>query len=111
MDRDTLDSLDKETLIRLILSQAEAIERLTREVEALRARLAGCHKGLSIIERSRSVCFRFESTPVIENSEPNFRRGWEADIRSSRLNDANANAIHQTFFCGKKGPRPGLMIQ
>jgi hypothetical protein len=34
MDRDTLDSLDKETLIRLILSQAEAIERLTREVEA-----------------------------------------------------------------------------
>jgi hypothetical protein len=37
MDRDTLDSLDKETLIRLILSQAEAIERLTREVEALRA--------------------------------------------------------------------------
>jgi len=37
MDRDTLDSLDKETLIRLILSQAEAIERLTREIEALRA--------------------------------------------------------------------------
>jgi len=37
MDRETLDSLDKETLIRLILSQAEAIDRLTREVEALRA--------------------------------------------------------------------------
>src|SRR5208282_6826254 len=37
MDRETLDSLDKETLIRLILSQAEAIERLTKEVEALRA--------------------------------------------------------------------------
>ena len=37
MDRDTLDSLDKETLIRLILSQADAIERLTGEVEALRA--------------------------------------------------------------------------
>jgi transposase len=37
MNRDTLDSLDKKTLIRLILSQAEAIERLTREVEALRA--------------------------------------------------------------------------
>ena len=37
MDRKTLDSLDKETLIRLILSQVEAIERLTREVEALRA--------------------------------------------------------------------------
>ena len=37
MDRETLDSLDKETLIRLILSQAEAIERLMREVQALRA--------------------------------------------------------------------------
>src|SRR6516164_2610718 len=37
MDRKTLDSLDKEMLIRLILSQAEAIERLSREVEALRA--------------------------------------------------------------------------
>jgi transposase len=37
MDRQTLNSLDKETLIRLILSQAEAIERLTKEVEALRA--------------------------------------------------------------------------
>ena len=42
MDRETLDSPDKETLIRLILSQAEAIERLTREVEALRA--GGCLK-------------------------------------------------------------------
>ena len=37
MDRETRDSLNKETLIRLILSQAEAIERLTREIEALRA--------------------------------------------------------------------------
>jgi hypothetical protein len=37
MDRETLDSLNKETVIRLILSQAEAIERLTREIEALRA--------------------------------------------------------------------------
>jgi hypothetical protein len=40
MDRETLDSLDRETLIRLILSQAEAIERLTKEVEALRADIA-----------------------------------------------------------------------
>jgi transposase len=37
MDHETLDSLDKKTLIRLILSQAEAIERLTREVAELRA--------------------------------------------------------------------------
>jgi len=33
---------------------------------------------------------RFVSTPVIENCEPNFRFGWEAVIRSSRLNDASA---------------------
>jgi transposase len=37
MDRETLDSLDKERLVRLILSQVDAIERLTMEVEALRA--------------------------------------------------------------------------
>ena len=37
MDREALDSFDKETLIRLILSQVEAIERLTTQVEALRA--------------------------------------------------------------------------
>src|SRR5271165_1558450 len=37
MDRETLDSLNMETVIRLILSQAEAIERLRREIEALRA--------------------------------------------------------------------------
>src|ERR1019366_6971685 len=43
MNRETLDSLDKETLIRLILSQVEAIECLTREVEALRADNAKLH--------------------------------------------------------------------
>ena len=43
MDRETLDSLDKETLVHLILSQAEAIDRLTREVEALRADNAKLH--------------------------------------------------------------------
>jgi transposase len=37
MDRVALDSFDKETLVRLILSQAEAVERLTKEVEVLRA--------------------------------------------------------------------------
>ena len=41
--------------------------------------LAGCHEGLSIIERSRPVCFRFGSPPVIEITELNFRRGWNCD--------------------------------
>ena len=39
MDLATLDSLDRETLIRLILSQAEIIERLTRRVAELEAKL------------------------------------------------------------------------
>src|SRR5260370_8128345 len=37
MDRAALDSLDREGLIRIILMQFEAIERLTAEVVALRA--------------------------------------------------------------------------
>ena len=40
MTREALDSLDKETLIRLVLAQVEAIAALTRECEALRARVA-----------------------------------------------------------------------
>jgi transposase len=39
MDRAALDSLDRETLIRLILSQAEMIERLTKRVAELEAKL------------------------------------------------------------------------
>jgi len=39
MDRSALDSLDKEALIRLILMQAEAIERLTKRVAELEAKL------------------------------------------------------------------------
>src|ERR1700681_3690174 len=36
MDRASLDSLDRETLIGIILTQFEAVERLTAEVSALR---------------------------------------------------------------------------
>jgi transposase len=39
MDRSALDSLDKETLIRLILAQAETIERLSKRVAELEAKL------------------------------------------------------------------------
>ena len=39
MDRAALDSLDRETLIRLIVSQAEVIERLTRRVAELETKL------------------------------------------------------------------------
>lgn len=39
MDRSALDSLDKEALIRLILAQAETIERLSKRVAELEAKL------------------------------------------------------------------------
>jgi transposase len=39
MDRAALDSLDRETLIRLIVSQAEVIERLTQRVAELETKL------------------------------------------------------------------------
>ena len=40
MNREALDSLDKETLIRLVLTQAETIAALNRQVEMLTARLS-----------------------------------------------------------------------
>lgn len=40
MNREAVDSLDKETLIRLVLSQAETIAALTRQVEILTVRVA-----------------------------------------------------------------------
>jgi transposase len=40
MNREAVDSLDKETLIRLVLSQAETIATLTRQVEILTVRVA-----------------------------------------------------------------------
>jgi len=40
MDRKAVESLDRETLIRLVVSQAETITALTRQVEVLTARVA-----------------------------------------------------------------------
>ena len=44
MNREALEALDKESLIRLVLAQAEAHERvvagLTKQIEALTARVA-----------------------------------------------------------------------
>jgi hypothetical protein len=54
----------------------------------------------SAIFRATSFNVRLVSTPVIENSEPNFRKGWKADIRSSRRIVAGAPkaVIHWSFF-------------
>ncbi len=65
MNRDTLDSLDKEMLIRLILSQAEAIERLTKEVEALRAENAALRAKLNLPPKTP----KNSSTPPSEGNK------------------------------------------
>jgi hypothetical protein len=65
MNRDTLDSLDKEMLIRLILSQAEVIERLTKEVEALRAENAALRAKLNLPPKTP----KNSSTPPSEGNK------------------------------------------
>jgi hypothetical protein len=48
--------------------------------------------------------FRLGSIPIIENSEPNLGKGWEAAIRSNRPNDAGA-PVHLSFATPKGKPR------
>ena len=82
MDRDTLDSLDKETLIRLILSQAEAIERLTREVEALRADNAALRAKLDLPPK----------TPENSNTPPS--QGHKASGEESKTSEGKRRKPH-----------------
>jgi hypothetical protein len=44
----------------------------------------------NLAHSGRRSDFCFGSTPAIDNSEANLRKGWKPVIRSSRLNDANA---------------------
>jgi transposase len=48
MDRKAVESLDRETLIRLVLSQAETIAALTRQVEMLTVRVAELEARLGV---------------------------------------------------------------
>jgi hypothetical protein len=52
MNREAVESLDKETLIRLVLSQAEAIAALTRQVEMLTARVVELEAKLGLPPRA-----------------------------------------------------------
>src|SRR5271163_2743080 len=89
MDRETLDSLDKETLIRLILSQAEAIERLTREVEALRADNATLRAKLNLPSKTPEN----SSTPPSQGHKAG--RG-EQDVRAKAAQAARRGASPAT---------------
>jgi hypothetical protein len=53
MTHEGLDSLDKETLIRLILTQAETIAALTRQCETLLARVAELEAKLGLPPKTR----------------------------------------------------------
>jgi hypothetical protein len=82
MDRETLDSLDKETLIRLVLSQTEAIERLTREVEALRADNVALRAKLDLPQKTA------------ENSSTPLSRGHKASGEESETSEGKRRKPH-----------------
>ena len=58
MTREGLDSLDKETLIRLVLAQAETIAALTKQCETLLARVAELERTIFNALHDRRDSFR-----------------------------------------------------
>src|ERR1700675_4398123 len=80
MDREALDSLDKETLRRLVLSQAETVTALELECEALRARVAELEAKLGLPPK----------TPDNSSTPPS--RGQKASEEESRKPKGRAHA-------------------
>ena len=66
MNREVLDSLDKESLIRLVLAQAETIAALTRQVEILTARVADLEAKLDLPPKTPDN----SSTPPSRGQKP-----------------------------------------
>lgn len=66
MNRNALDSLDKESLIRLVLAQAETIAALTRQVEFLTARVAELEAKLGLPPKTPDN----SSTPPSQGQKP-----------------------------------------
>src|ERR1035437_6187000 len=89
MNRETLDSLDKETLIRLILSQVEAIECLTREVEALRADNAKLHADNAALRAKLNLP---PKTP--ENSSTPPSQGNKVSVEESKTSEGKRRKPH-----------------
>jgi transposase len=96
MDRETLDSLDKEMLIRLILSQAEAIERLTREVEALRADNAQLHaENVALRADNAALRAKLDLPPKTpENSSIPPSQGHKAAGEESKTSEGKRRKPH-----------------
>jgi transposase len=96
MDRETLDSLDKEALIRLILSQAEVIERLMREVEALRADIAKLHaENAALRADNAGLHAKLDLPPKTpENSSAPPSQGHKASRAESKASEGKRRKPH-----------------
>jgi transposase len=92
MNRDRLDSLDKKTLIRLILSQAEAIERLTREVEALRADNAKLRAENAALRAKLNLPSKTAKNSSTPPSQGNKASGEESKTSGEKQRKAHAGA-------------------
>ena len=75
MNREAVESLDKETLIRLVLSQAETIAALTRQVEMLMARVVELEAKLGLPSKTPDNSSTPPSQGQKQSEEPAARRG------------------------------------
>jgi len=70
MNREAVESLDKETLIRLVLSQAETIAALTRQVEMLMARVVELEAKLGLPSKTPDNSSTSPSQGQKQSEEP-----------------------------------------
>ena len=80
MNREAVESLDKETLIRLVLSQAATIAALTRQVEMLTARVAELEAKLGLPPKTPDN----SSTPPSQGRKPSDEPAVGSDRKSPR---------------------------
>ena len=80
MNREAVESLDKETLIRLVLSQAETIAALTRQVEMLTRRVAELEAKLGLPPKTPGN----SSTPPSQGHKPSEEPSVGSDSKSPR---------------------------
>jgi hypothetical protein len=88
MNRAALESLDKETLVTLVLAQAESIVALTRQVGILTARVAEFEARLGFYRRRR------RTIPARRpRSRPSLRAGRPARNGASRIRARTSRCI------------------
>lgn len=79
MNRESLESLDRETLIQIILAQAETIAALTRQVEILTARVAELEARLDLPPKTPDN----SSTPPSRGQKPSGEENKTPDKRKA----------------------------